>query len=301
MGKHIPRQKPNPSFDHKGNADSIEEEGKHQLGQAPGEFRLGHRIRLWVEGMGSVARTQYFSSPVPRVLAHRGLHLNDPAILENSLDAFSNALRFGVTHIESDVHSTRDDVAVLFHDSDLRRSFSRDLKISQITWEELQEISQGTVPSLDSALRTFPNTFWNLDLKSKMAIAPTVQTIEELGAHERVLISSFSDSRRKKALQLLSQPVATSAGTSTFIKAYLSHSLLFGLGLKSILKEVDALQIPTRQGFLRFDSEGFIRRLRELDKEVHFWTINEIEDMRRLLKMGAHGIVTDRVDIAATL
>lgn len=116
-------------------------------------------------------------------------------------------------------------------------------------------------------------------------------------AHDRVLVSSFSDRRRKLALSMLSRPVATSAGSTTVLLTYLSHKLLGGLGLRRILKDVDALQIPISQGPFRFADEKFIQRLSVLEKEVHFWTINDLEQMAELIELGAHGIVSDRVDL----
>lgn len=244
-----------------------------------------------------MAKTGYFSSPTPRVLAHRGLHLNKPGVIENSLDAFRNALEHGATHIESDVHATGDKVAVLFHDEDLVRTFSDPHKISQLSITDLGAISNNSIPTLEQALGEFPETYWNLDLKSWQAIEPAVSVIEKVNAHDRVLISSFSDKRRKAALAALSKPVATSAGSGTVLRAMLANYLLGGFGLKRILQDVDALQIPTSQGFLRLDSEKFISRIRQLDKEVHYWTVNEVSQMEELLAKGAHGIVTDRVDL----
>lgn len=244
-----------------------------------------------------MAKTNYFSSPTPRVLAHRGLHLNKPGTIENSLEAFRNALEHGATHIESDVHATKDSVAVLFHDDDLVRTFSHPQKISQMTLGDLAALSNGSIPTLEQALGEFPETYWNLDLKSWESIKPAVAIIEKLSAHDRVLISSFSDKRRRAALAALSKPVATSAGSATVLKAILANYLLAGYGLKRILREVDALQIPTSQGFIRLDSKKFISRIRRLDKEVHYWTVNEVEQMRALISKGAHGIVTDRVDL----
>ena len=34
--------------------------------------------------------------------------------------------------------------------------------------------------------------------------------------------------------------------------------------------------------------------------EVHFWTINDPDEMRRLIELGADGIVSDRVDLFET-
>ena len=56
-------------------------------------------------------------------------------------------------------------------------------------------------------------------------------------------------------------------------------------------------------GPLRVDvvTPRFIARMHLLGIEVHVWTINDPQDMRRLLDMGVDGIVTDRADIALDL
>ena len=61
---------------------------------------------------------------------------------------------------------------------------------------------------------------------------------------------------------------------------------------------MQALQIPTNQGSIRFDSPGFIAAVRAAGLEIHYWTINEPEEMKRLIGLGAQGIVTDRTDLA---
>ena len=55
-----------------------------------------------------------------RNYAHRGLHKIDKSIPENSLPAFEAAARIGYG-VELDVHLTRDDELVVFHDDDLKR------------------------------------------------------------------------------------------------------------------------------------------------------------------------------------
>lgn len=247
-----------------------------------------------------MARTAYLSGALPRRFAHRGLHLNTQNIDENSIDAFEEALRHGATHIESDVHATKDQIAVLFHDFDLKRVAGLDLKISDLTLQELQEIPllHGTrIPTLSMVLERFPELNLNLDIKSNGAIHPTVGAIESAGAHERVLVSSFSNRRRKKALKNLQKPVATSAASTQVLFAWLSHNLLAGIGFGLVVRNLDALQIPVSSGFMKFDRRGFISRATRHGVEVHFWTINEPDQMRRLLDLGASGIVTDRVDL----
>ena len=244
-----------------------------------------------------MARTAYFDPPLPRVFAHRGLSQHRTDIDENSLVAFEQAIRHGATHIESDVHATKDNVAVLFHDHDLRRVAGINSKISSLTFAELSAISLlngSKIPSLAQGLEL--GVRLNLDIKSHRAIAPTVSEIERFQAHDRVLVSSFSSRRRRRALEILSQPVATSASMREVLLAYLSHQL-GGIGFAAIAKNIDAFQIPPSRGPIRFASESFIGRAKSHGVETHFWTVNERDEMARLLGIGADGIVSDRIDL----
>lgn len=242
-------------------------------------------------------RTGYFDTPLPRFLAHRGLSDHRGDIDENSMEAFLEALKFGATHIESDVHSTNDDVAVLFHDEDLKRVADLDVRIDSLSFAELSEVrlrNGGKIPSLSQALEL--GVRLNLDIKSRAAIFPTVREIERHQAHDRVLVSSFSSLRRKTALASLTRPVATSASSREVALAWLSHQI-GGLGFSRIVRDLDAFQIPPSQGPLKFATEKFINRLKSHNIEVHFWTVNEISQMQALLAMGADGIVSDRIDL----
>ncbi|WP_274543187.1 glycerophosphodiester phosphodiesterase family protein, partial [Microbacterium sp. CPCC 204701] len=64
------------------------------------------------------------------------------------------------------------------------------------------------------------------------------------------------------------------------------------------LAGVDALQVPERQGRLRVVTPRLIDAAHRHGVEVHVWTVNEPDDMHRLVAMGVDGIVTDRTDVA---
>lgn len=70
-------------------------------------------------------------------VAHRGYH--GPGIPENSCAAFRAAIRNGYT-IELDVHATKDDVLVVFHDDNLVRMTSYNKTIEDCTFAEIQDL-----------------------------------------------------------------------------------------------------------------------------------------------------------------
>jgi glycerophosphoryl diester phosphodiesterase len=246
------------------------------------------------------ASYEYLSPALPRILAHRGFAAK-PGLIENTIPAFQAALALGATHIESDIQVTKDGVAVLFHDDDLVRVAGLPLRIAEIESAQLLEIDLGggvQIPTLREALTLLPEARFNLDLKVSAAIDRAVEVIQELNAQDRVLIASFSDARRSIAVQKLTAAVASSAGGSRVLGIWLASKLRLAPVARTLAKPIQALQVPTNQGAIRFDSPAFIAFVSRLGLEIHFWTINEPTEMQRLIALGAHGIVTDRTDLA---
>ncbi|SFS18232.1 glycerophosphoryl diester phosphodiesterase [Agrococcus baldri] len=236
----------------------------------------------------------------PRVLAHRGLALDAP---ENTMMAFIAAVDAGATFLETDVHATADGVAVLAHDPGLDRVAGRDVVIEQTLWKDLGEIDLGQgerVPGLREALLALPDAKWNIDLKSDASVVPAVRAVVEAKATDRVLLTSFSERRRKQAQQLL-PGVATSASQSLAVRALAAQRLGLHGQLERILRPVVALQVPRRHKGLEIITERSVAAFRRAGVEVHVWTINDPVEMQELLDLGADGIVTDRCDLALPL
>jgi glycerophosphoryl diester phosphodiesterase len=239
----------------------------------------------------------YLEGEPPRVFAHRGLALEAP---ENTLLAFAKAIAAGATHIETDVHASADGVAVISHDPDLSRLTNRPERVSDFTMDELRKLQLGSDQvfcSLGEALDAFPGARFNIDIKSADAVGPTVDAVRAANATDRVLITSFSETRRAAAVRML-PGVATSASASLFLRAILAAKLGLVPLVRRILRNVDAVQVPERAVGLRITTSRMVGILHSANVEVHVWTINEQAVMERLLDLGVDGIVTDRTDLA---
>ena len=246
------------------------------------------------------ASYEYLSPALPRIFAHRGFAAG-PGLIENTILAFQAALDLGATHIESDIQVTKDGVAVLFHDDDLIRVAGLPQRIEEIESQQLLEIDLGggvRIPTLREALTVLPEARFNLDLKVSAAIDPAVAIIRELEAEQRVLLTSFSEARRNAAVLQFSGSVASSAGGARVLGIWLAAKLHLNGIVRRLAAPVQALQLPTGKGLIRFDSPGFITAVSSAGLELHYWTINEPAEMQRLIALGAHGIVTDRTDLA---
>jgi len=102
------------------------------------------------------------TSPLPQLIAHRGYSRRYP---ENTLVGLLAALQAGARYIEFDVHFTRDEVPVVFHDSELYRTTGHAGDIHQSTWQQLQALRAGEpqrfggrfrdepIPALENALQ----------------------------------------------------------------------------------------------------------------------------------------------------
>lgn len=233
-----------------------------------------------------------------QVLAHRGLV--SEFVTENTIKSFADALHAGADVIETDVQCTADGVAIIFHDEDLVRIAGIPKKISSVNWNELAVLDIGfgkRIPTLEQALRDFPTARFNLDIKSQSAIKAVAEVINRLGAQKRVLISSFSDSRGSATVKLIRGGVNSSAGSIRVLLLWLCALLGTASLFRRFSRSITALQIPVKQFGIRLDSKRFINLAIGSGLEVHYWTINEIDEVLRLRALGATGIVTDTCDV----
>ena len=239
----------------------------------------------------------YLDHPGPIALAHRGFSLDG---LENSMVAFGAAVDLGYRYVETDVHATRDGVVVAFHDASLDRVTDAVGLVAELPWSAVGAARIGgvePVPRLADVLGSWPDLRVNIDVKSAAAVGPTVEVIERTAAHERVCVTAFSDARRRAVVRALSRPVATSAGTRTvaaFLGATAVHS---GRAQARVLREVDCLQVPERQGRVPVVTAATVAAAHTYGVQVHVWTVNDPAEMVRLLDLGVDGLVTDRADL----
>ncbi len=240
----------------------------------------------------------------PRILAHRGLAVGEgtgPIVWENTAGAFAAAPAAGAEYIETDCQVTADGDVVLFHDDDLQRVVGDPRRVDEVRTAELVEIfaPHGGLLTVAEMLEAFPETRFNIDVKTDAVAAPLGRII---APHtERVLLTSFSDDRRRRAIASVldagaTMRPATSAGRSSMMLMRLLTALW--LSPARVLRDIDALQSPETYGPVRVLTPGLLRAAHRHDVEVHVWTVNDPDDMQRLVAFGVDGIVTYRAYVA---
>jgi len=238
---------------------------------------------------------------LPIAMAHRGFSTEG---LENSMAAFRAATDLGFRYLETDVHTTADGLLLLFHDETLDRVTDGKGRVADLPAAEVANArinGREPIPTFDELVTQLREARLNLDIKDWNSVHSTAAAIERHQAHHRVLVTSFSDRRRRAVLKLLSRPVASSAGVASNALFTLLGPMLprpvFRRLMRRVLRDVQALQVPVRYGRLPVVTPGFIRRAHDLGLVVHVWTINDAAEMHRLLQLGVDGIVTDRADL----
>ena len=127
--------------------------------------------------------------------AHRGDHSAGP---ENTLVAFEGALRLGFRYLETDVHVTRDNVLLAFHDASLDRVTDQRGTIAKLDYDQVRCARVGgrePVPLLEDLLGAFPSARINIDPKSDAVVGPLIDVIRRTRAEARVCIGSFNGNR----------------------------------------------------------------------------------------------------------
>lgn len=240
----------------------------------------------------------------PRVLAHRGLITaagEDSGVWENSAAAFAAAHAAGAEYIETDCQVTADGDVVLFHDSTLQRLVGDPRSVSDVRTRELAAIfaDHGGLLTVAEALASFPTARFNIDVKTLDAAEPLGPILVDHA--QRVLVTSFSDANRRATIAATLRAgaavrPATSGGSRTIAALRAFSSLR--LSPARVLRDVDALQIPERHGVVKVLTPALIRAAHAHGVEVHVWTVNDPDDMRRLIASGVDGVVSDRADLA---
>ncbi len=278
---------------------------------------------------GAFLEGNWYPDRRPLNIAHRGGAIEFP---ENTRYAYLQALSVGGSHmLEMDIYETADGELVVIHDSTVDRTTNGSGNVSSFTLAELQALdaahcyvpevgsdcghSSGNfpfrgiatgerappagfaaedfrIPTLRRILETFPDTLINIELKPDLNSTGSYERklatlLKEFGRDDDVIVASFQD--WNSLLFKLSAPdISTSVPTGQ-----VAVDVLLGLGpLPGLTLGHAAFQVPESLG-IPVVSQDFVDDAHAQGLAVHVWTVNDCEDMRRLLALGVDGIMTD--------
>jgi glycerophosphoryl diester phosphodiesterase len=252
--------------------------------------------------------------------AHQGGAREAPS---STLFALRQAVAGGAHGLELDVHATADGVVMVCHDATVDRTTPGSGAIAQMTYDELRALDNAHwwvpgevvatdrddheyvhrgkasadpafgIATLRAVLEEFPDTFLNLDIKQTApSVAPYEHLVADLlrqfGRADDVIVASFDD-RATDAFRAIAPEISTSCGT------VMTTAIWQAIHDDKPLPETahHALQVPTTVGDIVVVDEQFVTRAHEHGLAVHVWTIDEPDEMQRLIDLGVDGIMTD--------
>jgi len=169
---------------------------------------------------------------MPTHLIHRGLANRN--LKENTIPAFKHCFKKNYG-IETDVHCTKDDKIVCFHDFNLQNKFKINKRIKDINYEELKKISikfNSEIPLLDKLLKIS-----RVKLHLMIELKPIFS--------KKNLISLFNKTKRLKNYSL------TSFHEKNLISLYkLNNKLSLGLIFSSRTK-LETFKIKSKKKFIK--------------------------------------------------
>jgi glycerophosphoryl diester phosphodiesterase len=233
-------------------------------------------------------------------IAHRGASANAP---ENTIAAVHRAVLDGADLVEVDVQRSRDGALVLIHDTTLHRTTDARLRfprrgpwrVGDFTLDELRQLDAGAwwsplhagerIPTLDDLFDALRGTGVGVQLELK---APAAQpgVVQELAA--------FLDG----------QPAGTDVVVQSFDFAAMKE-------LKTRVPEVPVglLGRPARANLAalatwadqvnpshRAVDRAYVEKLHDLGLECRVWTVDRSQSMRRAVRLGVDGVITNRPD-----
>ncbi len=156
------------------------------------------------------------------------------------------------------------------------------------------------VTSLEDLLICFPNNRINVEIKQSgeqgmACLREVLRLIDKYDAWDRVVVASFHDEiyaeyvRLQKAGEVPASFMysPSTGGATKFVVLHL-------LGLDVFFRDgMCVFQLPTEEIGIDLATEYLVDRAHDHNLAVHYWTINDKDEMRMLIGIGADGIMTD--------
>ena len=236
----------------------------------------------------------FFDTPGPLVFAHRGGSALGP---ENTIAAFDAGMRAGADGLELDVHLSADGIVVVHHDETLDRTTNGSGPIAARTAAELARLDAGRgegVPTLREVLARYDvPTIIEIKVNSEAAGLAVLDEVQRANAVERVCAGGFG-LRALQAIRAAEPRLATSAAQfEARMEVYRGW-----IGWPPQGVPYGGFQIPEMAEGIRVVSPRFIERAHRRGLKVQVWTVDDEDDMRRLLEWGVDGLITNRPDAA---
>jgi glycerophosphoryl diester phosphodiesterase len=213
-------------------------------------------------------------------IGHRGAKAYEK---ENTLDSFSKAIELGVNAIELDVRTSKDEELIISHDDNLKKVYGKDVRISAATLEELKQLTENRIITLEEALRFIAGKVKKIlvELKEKGYEKKALDVIKKEKLKDEVIVVSFHE-----------EVLAEIRNLDGEIEAGLIYAKF-----KKPIEAALRLNIQYLIPLYRFVHRRDVQKAHKSNLKVIVWTINKREEAILYIAKDVDGIATDKPDI----
>ena len=226
-----------------------------------------------------------------KIYAHRGASHDYP---EMTMAAYENAVKQGADGFECDLRLTKDGVAILWHDADLKRRADNDAVVADSNYSQLKAIYP-EILTLDEFLDFAIVEKKSLLLETKhpvpshTAIEDKVvakiqleaKRIEKSGISINIMSFSWFAIERVKALDKNIDTTFLLHDYTPWFSARYSSARSLGPGI-SLLRKKPALA----------------KRIKETGRKLNVWTVDDPNDIKLCQHLGVDNLITNRPGFA---
>ena len=228
-------------------------------------------------------------------VAHRGASAQYP---ENTLLAFRKAIQQGVDMLEIDIHHTADDKLVVIHDPTLERTTNGHGDICDHSLEEIRQLDAGQgerIPILNEVIQLAREAQIRLCVEIKgrteteeLAIAESViRALETSDFLSQAIVTSFSP-------QALLRVKAIQPKVSTMLDPSPQDG---SLTPRQICEQALRAGVNCVSYDFRFLTPAIVRECQLTGLTLWPWDPDEPDDIKQVINLDVHGIMTNRPDI----
>ena len=233
-----------------------------------------------------------------QIFAHKGANRVAP---ENTLPAFAAALDMGVDGIELDTQCSRDGVLVVIHDFTVDHATNGQGRVADLTQAELARLDAGSHFAADFAGVSIPMLDEVFDLVGdRCRLNVEVKSMDPEGGPEAdVLLAAI---RRRN---LYDQVIVSSFNPMTLIKLRwleprLALGVLHGKDLPPHLAAAwtgPVIRPEALHPHHTLVNAAYMDWAGSASCAVNTWTVNDVDEARRLADLGVATIITDAPDV----
>ena len=238
------------------------------------------------------------------VISHRGANMVAP---QNTIAAFRKSIEIGCDGFETDIHLTKDGIPVICHNFTIDETSTGKGAVKDMTLEELRAFDFGKykgdefigekIPTLDEFLelsKTMGDDMKVLDIELKSEhfgeagtelAEKTIDAVKNHGLFDQLLISSFDP-----ALLVVCKKIDKNCKTGILYSPNSTMGFKIGLRPISFAKEIGA---DALHPFYMYVNKAYVKKAHKAGLQVNPWTVNNEKTVKKLLKFGVDGIITD--------